>query len=482
MSTTNIIFIFADQLRHDFLRCYGADFIETPNIDGIAARGVTYEKAYSPTPICVPARASLLTGCNSIKNGVMDNDHWLRDDLAACGINTWPELLSGGGYYTAAIGKMHFYPWDRGHGFAYRVIAEDKRWIKIRDDYYKHLRGHGERKYHGNEHEHYLENKGAIVSRLPHELSVDHFVGSEAVNFIDRYGNDGPFALMVGFPGPHCPYDPCVEYLERVRQDKMLKPIPNDDTSEKLRRMQIAGNKMPWNGVDLTEFTYEQQMRCRKHYAALVAQIDDEVGAILESVWRSGLEDKTAIIFTSDHGDLLGDHGLISKGNYYEGSSHVPLIVRLPNMTEAKRCDQLVSLNDVTATIAALAGIARPPYFDCTPLPELGLCRDNYDLLFGAMRNCWFVTDGRFKMTRFMDGDAHLFDLQNDPKERDNLYGNPAFEEKYKWLDSALAAYVMNSINLANSDKIVDVSTTLWNSDHYAKQNVPRIYPTPYHY
>ncbi len=477
MSAPNIVFILADQLRHDFLCCYGAGFVDTPNIDAIASNGVAYDMAYSPTPVCVPARASLLTGRDSIKNGVLDNENWLRDDLGLCGIKTWPEILSDNGYFTAAIGKMHFYPWDRHHGFAYRVIAEDKRWIKVRDDYYRFLRERGERKYHGNEHENYYENKGAIISRLPIEYSVDRFVGNEAVKFIDTYGNEGPFALMVGFPGPHCPYDPCAESLVRVRREEIPAPIPYETTAGNLLAGQIAGNKMPWNGVDLSEFTLDQQMKCREHYAALVAQIDDEVGAILRSLRRNNLSDNTVVIFSSDHGDLLGDHGLIAKGNYYEGSSHIPLLVSLPGMAGSKREKKLVSLCDVTATITALAGLKQPGYYDCAPLPGLGLSRDDRDFIFGFMSGSWFATDGRFKLTKFKNGDIHLFDLRTDPSELMNLYDKPDYMDKFKELDGKLTTRVMESIIGSNSDKVVDAGTALWNSDNYGKQGVPRAYP-----
>ena len=105
----NLLFLMPDQLRPDFLSCYGADFIETPHIDSLASRGIRFEKAYSTHPICMPTRASLLTGMNAVRNGVTDNGQWLRPDLADCGIHTWPELPNRQGYYTAAIGKMHFY-------------------------------------------------------------------------------------------------------------------------------------------------------------------------------------------------------------------------------------------------------------------------------------------------------------------------------------------------------------------------------------
>lgn len=134
----NIIFLFPDQQRPDFLSCYGANFIRTPNIDRLTTQGVMFENAYSPHPLCVPARVALMTGMNGMKTGVLGNTHFLRPDYAERGIQTLPELLNVQGYYTAAIGKMHFYPWDLRLGFQYRVIAEDKRWIHIRDDYYHH--------------------------------------------------------------------------------------------------------------------------------------------------------------------------------------------------------------------------------------------------------------------------------------------------------------------------------------------------------
>jgi len=130
----NILFLLPDQLRPDFLGCYGADFLKTPAIDGLAAKGTRWQTAISPSPICVPARASMLTGQHAHSTGILHNMCWLRPDRAQMGIRTWPEILAGAGYRTSAIGKMHFYPWDSSEGFQHRVIAEDKRHIHVRDD------------------------------------------------------------------------------------------------------------------------------------------------------------------------------------------------------------------------------------------------------------------------------------------------------------------------------------------------------------
>jgi arylsulfatase len=447
-SLPNIVFLMPDQLRSDFLSCYGADFIDTPNIDSLAAEGVLYARAYSASPVCVPARASLLTGLNAIRTGVLDNGLWLRPDLAACGIRTWPEYLNEQGYYTAGVGKMHFYPWDISHGLQYRVIAEDKRWLQIRDDYYHFLRARGHRKYHGNEHEGYYENRGAIVNRLPWELSVDHFVGTEACKFIDTYGGDGPFAMMVGFPGPHCPYDPCQEFLDHIDADKMPSAIPEvaGDTPL-LRQQNIEGNLRPWNGVDYTEFTEEQKRKVRAHYAASVLQIDYEVGQILASLRAKGLMDNTVIIFASDHGDYLGDHNLIGKGHFYESSAHVPLVVRPAGGAAAQVHRAVVGLGDVTATILRLGGCEVPESFDSMPLPRLGLgAGRTREIYFGMVAGGWMAFDGNWKLCKYATGEHLLFDLETDPQEQKNLIRDPGACEVLSRLDAALTAEIMRSI------------------------------------
>ena len=136
----NIVFLFPDQFRADFAGCYGADWLSTPHLDSIAQRGIRYANGFSQSPVCVPARTALLTGMNALRNGVTQNLQNLRGDWREAGIETWPEILNGLGYYTAGIGKMHFYPWDERRGFQYRVVCEDKRWLKVRDDYYHYLK------------------------------------------------------------------------------------------------------------------------------------------------------------------------------------------------------------------------------------------------------------------------------------------------------------------------------------------------------
>ena len=443
----NLIFLMPDQLRPDFLSCYGANFIQTPNIDRLAAHGVRFTNCYSEHPVCVPARASLITGMHALKTGVLDNGLYLRPDLGACGVQTWPELLNQRGYYTAGVGKMHFYPWDIRLGYQYRKIAEDKRWLFIRDDYYQFLHEHGERKYHGNEHEGYFENKGAIINRLPWELQVDHFVGQEACHFIREYGQEGPFAMMVGFPGPHCPYDPAPEFLSEFDPADMPEPVPDAGDTPRLREQNVIGNRGPWNGVDYAEFTRAQKLKIRAHYAGSVKQIDEQIGEIWDALAERNLLDNTIIIFASDHGDYLGDHNLIGKGQFFESSFHVPLIVTLPGAANTTVSDDLVTLTDVTATLLRLGGSDVPAYMDSRPLPGLGIAgATGRDHIIGALGGGWMIQEGPWRLAKYGTGETLLFNLEEDPQEQRNRIDDPGCLRPLKDLDARLTSEVMRAV------------------------------------
>ncbi|MEE2658273.1 MAG: sulfatase-like hydrolase/transferase [Candidatus Latescibacterota bacterium] len=472
----NLLFIMPDQLRHDFLSCYGADFIDTPHIDSLAASGTLYERAYSPSPICVPARCTLLTGRNAIKNGVLGNQHFLRPDLAETGIRTWANILSDADYFTASIGKMHFYPWEASFGFEHRVICEDKRWLYIEDDYYRYLEAMGHRKYHGNEHKGYRENRGAYVNRLASEHSWDGFVGTEATKFIVEYDDDRPFAAMIGFPGPHCPYDPSPDYVDRFRAADMPAAAPYvEDFDTELRAGNITGNRGSWNDVDYSKFTDAQKAGVRAHYAGLVKQIDDQVGAILTALSETGRLDNTIVIFSSDHGDLLGDHDLIGKGNYYEGSCHVPMLVRMPG-GHSFRSQHVVSLEDVTATLLACAGIERPAYYDSVPLPGLGLDTTRRQRVYGFVTGATMNCDGRHKLVKYRSGRQQLFDVIADPHEQTDLSDTDAGWELARRLDGELTGQLLRSVEEANSERVI-AHVPLWDCAEFGRGDWQRTYP-----
>ena len=476
----NIVFILPDQLRHDFLSCYGADFITTPNIDRIAAEGTRYDKAYSQHPVCVPARVSLLTGLNALRTGVLSNGNFLRPDHEECGMRVWPRILTDVGYHTEAVGKMHFYPWDSSYGFSHRVICEDKVWIHIQDDYHRYLEKRGHRKYMGKEHPGYDENWGAVTSLLPWDCYWDYFVGEEATRFVREYSNERPFALMVGFPGPHDPFDPTEEWLAKVDESSMPPAAPG----EGLPRAPIETpppDKPVWSPQPTGPFTDEQKRRTRAHYAAQILQIDHEVGRILGALEERGLLDNTLVVFTSDHGEMAGDHGMRGKSNFYEGACHIPLIVRLPGAKRAGSVrDDLVSLTDVTATILAGAGCDVPEYMDARPLPGLGLPGERgHEILIGALQNGWMAFDGRWKLCKYSGGLQAFFDLQTDPQEQTDLSQSIEHASEYRRLDQALWNEVMRSAQEGHHyNRVYEPRRDdLWTSTDFGKPGWKRTYP-----
>jgi arylsulfatase len=487
----NIVFIMPDQLRHDFLGCYGADFIDTPHIDALAERGVRYTNAYSAHPVCVPARASLLCGMDAIKTGVLDNGNYLRPDYQQCGLNTWPELLNARGYYTLATGKMHFYPWEKRFGFKQRLIAEDKLWGFIEDDYYHFLKARGLSKRSFVDEPSYHKNHMALKSPLPWDASCDHWVGARTAEWIEAYDGADPFAVMVGFPGPHSPYDPAAEYATFAPED-MPAPIPAVTADNALmrapspKRDQTSAPPKPgrrtWYAVDNpeppTESTYRYMRAC---YAGLVAQIDVEVGRIVAALERSGQLDNTVIVFSSDHGDYLGDHGLGGKGTFYEGSCHVPMIVSHPGMGKGAVCDDLVTLTDVTATLLALGGAQVPAYMDSRPLPGIGLDAgggDKRDGIFGYLRSGAMFFDGRWKLTRYPGG-AQLYDLVDDPQEQRNRIADAQCAPVRQRLENALWRRMTRSLDEANfSNRVYHFSYS--SSEDFGRPGWGRTYPMPW--
>ncbi|NLD73975.1 MAG: sulfatase-like hydrolase/transferase [Chloroflexi bacterium] len=470
----NILFILPDQLRPDYLSCYGAQFIRTPHIDSLAAEGTLYGRCYSGSPVCVPARVSLMTGMNAIKTGVLDNSHFLPPDYAASGLRTWPEMLFAAGYHTAAIGKMHFYPWEAPLGFQERIIAEDKIWIRIQDDYARRLAEHGYAKTVGNDKPEYHANHGAFISDIPWDLSVDRFVGQETCRYLREYDREEPFALMVGFPGPHNPYDPTPEFARLFDPEDMPAPIPEGQDP---LRLGGGGGRRSWYAIENAAFTERHMRVMRAYYAALVAQIDHEVGDILSTLRERGMLENTVVIFSSDHGDYLGDHGLTGKNSFFEPATRVPLLVRAPG-AEGGRFEGLVELTDVTATILGHAQVPLPGYYDSAPLPAAGLeaAGEGREYVFGALASGWMVVDGEWKLCKYANGQTMLFHLPSDPQEQHNLYADPAAAEAFGRLDEVLTRELVRSVRAAAHERRV-MAGSLSNSDDFGRVGWCRPYP-----
>ncbi len=456
----NILLLMPDQLRADFVGCYGAGFARTPHLDRLAETGIRFTNAVSPHPLCGPARASLLTGHNAVSTGVMTNGSWLRPDHAACGMPTIAEVLTDAGYLTAAIGKMHFMPWDAAEGFQFRRIAEDKRHIHIKDDYADFLSARGYSKPYGPDEAGYAENLMASISALPPELQVDNWVKDETLAFLrERARQTQPFFAMIGFPGPHDPYNPPEEMLKDWDPADMPAAFPATDTTEVFRKGQIAQNRKGSAAIDMEAFPDRVKQRVRMHYSALTQNIDSCIGEILQELDGAGLSDNTVVIATSDHGDLLGDFGLLGKNNFLESSIRIPLIVRTPSQSGPVSENGLVTLTDLFATIAGLARAEISARGDSYPLPGLTANDRVRRVAMGVIGSGFMITDGQHKLSRYKNGLATLYDISSDPMEQRNLTDDPSVGPVRDRLDAALAQELLAALADGNIEKGYEYAT-----------------------
>ncbi|MFI3206994.1 MAG: sulfatase-like hydrolase/transferase [Clostridia bacterium] len=475
----NIVFILADQLRQDFCGCYGADWLSTPNIDKLASEGVLYQDAVSPSPACVPVRASLMTGMSALENRVLDNGKWLRPDRLAMGIETLPEKLVKNGYHTAAIGKMHFYPWDICEGFRQRVIAEDKRHTYIQDDYTIFLKKHGYDRYHANVYEGFYDNKGAVVSTLPDELNIDKFVCDQTIDYLKAIDKENPFMLMVGFPGPHCPYDPTQAMIDKLPEGKACpKAVPVTKDTTMLSKQNHIDNRQAWNGVDLSDLNDEKIELIRKYYSANVQNIDNLVGEIIDALKKEGLYDNTVIVFSSDHGDYLGDYGMLGKGHFYKSSFGIPLIVKDPS-TDHQTVSHPVSLVDVHNTILHFADIKTKDTADNTKLAPFGENNER-EPIFGNIQYGYMLKDDKYLFSNYHNGIRELYDIVADPGQTVNLIDKAEYKELASEYQSKLSSKIIQGINKSNDDMNAknNMAKTSGTDDPFNHKGWQRPYPS----
>ena len=457
----NIVFILTDQQRYDTIAALGFDHVITPNLDRLAARGTVFENMYITAPSCAPSRASLFSGVYPHTNRVFRND----EPWNYC----WVKDLAESGYRTVNVGKMHTMPVEGPFGFHERHVVENKdrdhpslpfyldNWDKA---YF--LRGLPKpSRVSQRKRSDYDELLGAWVWEDDEILHPDVFVGQMARWWLDRYTGDEPFFLQVGLPGPHPPYDPTREYLDMYADKEMPAPIPPDteiqpEAMQELRKFHLGEDA---DGiVHLENPTPEQSSRQRAHYYANVTMIDKQVGDILDALEQRGVADNTIIIFTSDHGDCLGDHGHSQKWNMYESTVNVPALVSWPGQIPEGKCvEDLVALFDFGPTILEYAGIKPPdwmeakslkPYFDGSgdTARQRVYAEHSNDALLTGTRFMTMIRDGSLKLVHFVDSEnGQLFDLENDPNELNNLWHDPDYQEKRAWLINEILNWRLES-------------------------------------
>lgn len=433
----NVLLFCADQLRADAVGCYGNEVCRTPNLDALAAGGVLFERAYTPNPICVPARATITTGnYPHAATGIKNNSGRIRDDQPKLA-----EHFAAAGYETYACGKLHYVPYSPPgeprllHGFQHCDLTESGRlqWqfdpagaLRGLEDYIDYLAEAG---WPGYSRAHGAGNNDVrpCPSPLPAEHHVDHWVADRTIarlrEHLDRRA-DRPFLIFSSFPKPHSPMDPPIEYA--TLYDPRQVPAPVGDEALLADRNPLLESIRISHAMDTLS---PAAMRVIKaYYYALISHQDAQVGRVMEALEAAGVAGRTIVMFTSDHGDLMGDFGTYFKSNFLEGSAHVPLLVRAPGVAGGQRRRQLAGLQDVLPTLAAMTGC--PLDADVHGLDLSGVLCDNraklrelyYAQCGDEPRQAAMVTDGRWKYCYAQAGPTEeLYDLQEDPNELVNL-------------------------------------------------------------
>lgn len=438
----NIILIITDQQRFDTIAELGFPYVDTPNLDQLTREGVAFGNCHITAPSCAPARASLFTGYYPHTTGILRNaDRWTR---------SWVENLATSGYYCVNIGKMHTYPYQTPLGFDERYVVENKdRYLEERwyfDEWDKGLRARGLVKQQREQYrqlDDYHQRLGAFTWDLPEETHPDFFVGDMATWWISTKPRfDQPLFLEIGFPGPHPPYDPVPRYAEPYLQQELpIKPVLEEDLAGQpgvYQEMRVHNTEVDHDSVvHQLNPTDEERQRQRAYYLANVTMIDEKVGQILSVLDEKGYLDNSVVIFTSDHGDALGDHGHSQKWTMYDIITRVPTIVWSPGRFEGgRRLDQLCSWFDLGPTILEIAGLPVPETFEAESLiPALaGESWSGRDAVFaehgrdGTLQGTEFMTMVRtseWKLVHFVDSEeGQLFDLSADPDEIHNLWAS----------------------------------------------------------
>tara|TARA_Y100000588_G_scaffold362601_1_gene424460 strand:+ start:981 stop:2414 length:1434 start_codon:yes stop_codon:yes gene_type:complete len=436
----NIIFIITDQQRFDTVSALGYEFVDTPNLDRLVNEGVSFTHAYCSSPSCAPSRASLFTGYWPHTTGVLENmDTWTH---------SWVEDLNESGYRCVNVGKMHTMPWETPLGFHERYVVENKdryrsdRWFV--DEWDKALRVRGLEKPSRAtyaELSDWEDRLGAYEWGLPEEMHPDNFVGDFASWWLDYQPQSQPLFMQVGFPGPHPPYDPVERYVDQyMDRDLAIQEFDPAELESQPSVYRATREKMLEYNPDavrhLANPSPEQRHRQRAYYLANVTMIDEKVGEIMQSLENNGYLDNSVVIFTSDHGDALTDHGHSQKFTFYEPVVRVPCIVWSPSrFSGGRKCDDLIQIMDLAPTVLEMAGLEPNQSMEAQSLMPLlngveGAVGREY--VFSEHGRDFYVVNTDFatmvrnrewKLVRFADhDDGILADMIQDPGEVVNLW------------------------------------------------------------
>lgn len=461
----NILWICTDQQRHDTIHALGNRWIRTPNLDRLVAAGVAFTRAYCQSPICTPSRASFLTGCYP------DRIHQHRNGNASFSANVplGTKILADAGYDCGLVGKLHLAGayerveprFDDGYRyFAWSHHRKPEPFLPDGADAYQSWLSNKAVNWesaHGAEIPAGWETGGYFQAGIAAEHHQTTWCAEETIAFLSE-PREGPWLVSVNPNAPHPPFDPPPDFLTRMDPTSVPAPLfePHDlDQQERLSSIDFQSRPQAPD-------TYDSQRMVAAYYAQ-IEFIDAQVGRILDALERTGQRDNTIVMFMSDHGEMLGDHGLRLKGcRFYEGLVHIPLIVSWPGkFRQGVQCAELVELVDVLPTLLEAAGLPNPEHIQgrsllpilqagsARPGPHRDLVRcDYFDTLeLPAGSRATMVFDGHHKQVIYHGtGLGELYDLTTDPGEFNNLWDHPfAADIRHSLLAHAFDAFALSA-------------------------------------
>jgi len=421
----NILVLMTDQQRHDALGCSGNTTVKTPRLDALASSGVRFDQACAATPICIASRHSFMTGRRASRHGWVANHRLPGPPLE------WPTLMTllrHAGYHTHAVGKMHFL--GRHYGLVQHERMEECISARIDDDYLQYLAKNGVRTRFPQGHRNLLYYQPQTCG-IPEEHSQNAWVARQAIHCLRehrRYRGEQPLFLWASWIAPHPPFAPCEPY-DSIYEDEEI-PFP---VFANRPLVEMPSPTWPHRGrLDGAHLDEDRMRRIRSLYYGQVTHVDHCMGQVLDALDELNMEEDTVVLYLSDHGDMLGDHGLSQKNVPYEPSVRVPLVLRWPGRTDAGRvCHDLVGLTDLLPTFLRGLGLTYPKTLPPLPGEDLlgeqggGLVqeRDGYVVDFGDGPLRWVSL--RTKTCKYVlwaaGGWEELYDLKADPWEEKNL-------------------------------------------------------------
>ncbi len=409
----NFLFLLPDQHRPDFLGTNAALPIRTPHLDALAAAGTSFTRAITPSPLCAPARACLAAGRRYDRCGVPGNDTDYPLDQP-----TYYAALRASGYHVAGVGKfdLHKRTLDWGGdgsrsldawGFSEGIDNEGKRdAIKSgatdpTGPYMAHLHARGLAAAHVEDFRRRRTYRDTFPTPLPDDAYCDNWIAANGLRLLERFPTDRPWHLQVNFTGPHEPMDVTAGMRDRWRDVAFPPPHRN----------------LEWDA--------ETHRQIRRNYAAMIENIDRHVGRFLDAVAARGETDSTIVIYSSDHGEMLGDHDRWAKQTYHQPSIGVPLIVAGPGVRRRATSEALVELHDLAATMLDYAGAPAPAGMDARSLrPVLeGAATAHRPFAISALGEWRLIRDERYKLVLAAGVPPRLFDLVADPWEDRDIAG-----------------------------------------------------------